>query len=228
MIDQPFKFNGISSKEMKVVCEECTSFLRKAALATSDTQDIDSDLNYNFTGYSPVSGSVKLFLLDRNKLDSVKKWLNGVGIIEFGDKISRIAFLDEYTVNREATIYTLNINWTRSPYWYKKDDNYIAVESNIITNEGSTNSYPMIRLEKSSSDTVELTINGVYFKYIFPESESYVEIDCLDCNAFYDEEYRNMNLEIGYNFPRLNPGANNITIHSGSPIVKVKRKDVWL
>ena len=86
----------------------------------------------------------------------------------------------------------------------------------------------MIRLEKGTTDTVELTIANIRFKYTFSNDETYVEIDCEDMNAYYDGLLRNKYLEIGYDFPILQVGNNPIVINSGDPIIKIKRKDRWL
>lgn len=222
-----FKFKGISSEKMKVICEEEKNLLAKASLTTSDSQFIDSSLNYSILGYNVVEGSLKIFFREIN-LDEIKKWLSGVGALEYNDRLTKIAFLDGYNIVRMPAGYcSADVNFVRSPFWYKAQDEYMIVESEII-NEGNVSSEPIIRLEKENTDSLDISINDVRFVYTFPDDENYVEIDCENCNAMYETFYRNMNLEITYDFPKLHPGINVITVNSGNCIVKIKRKDVWL
>lgn len=219
-----FKFKGVSSEKMKIICEEEKNLLAKASLTTSD---IDSSLNYSIVGYNIVEGSLKIYFRERN-IDEIKEWLSGVGPLEYNDRLTKIAFLDGYNIVRMPAGYcSIDVNFVRSPFWYKVKDEYIIVSSEV-TNEGNVSSEPIIRLEKENSDSIDISLNNVRFVYTFPDDENYVEIDCENCNATYETFYRNMNLDITYDFPKLHPGINSIKINSGSGIVKIKRKDVWL
>ena len=46
--------------------------------------------------------------------------------------------------------------------------------------------------------------------------------------VLYEGLNRNRQLEIGYEFPKLNVGNNTIVVHSGDATIKIKRKDRWL
>lgn len=223
-----FKFNNISSEEMKVVCEEEVNLIKKASKLFEEViEGENSDLDYVEYGYSNVDGSLKLFILDNSKIDDIKKWLNGKGIIEYKGKVTTCAFFDSYPIERSATIHTISINFIRSPYWHKKDDDFVECED-VIENEGTVVSYPILRLEKQESDIIELSINNSRFSYTFPQDEEFVDIDCKDGNAYYNGLFRNNNLSITYDFPKLNPGENNLIIHQGDAKIKIKGKDVWL
>ena len=104
---------------------------------------------------------------------------------------------------------------------------YFAVTDEKIKNEGNIQSRPILRLEKTVSEAVELTINNVRFKYNF-KNEEYVEIDCENKEVTFEGLNRFRNIEIGYEFPKLNVGENKIVMHSGDCIIKVLRKDRWL
>ena len=104
---------------------------------------------------------------------------------------------------------------------------YFAVTDEKIKNEGNIQSRPLLRLEKTVSEAVELTINNVRFKYNF-KNEEYVEIDCENKEVKFEGLDRFRNIEIGYEFPKLNVGENKIVMHSGDCIIKVLRKDRWL
>lgn len=104
---------------------------------------------------------------------------------------------------------------------------YIQQTNEKINNEGNVESRPILRLEKTVTDKVELTINNCRFKYNF-NNEEYVKIDCEEKEVKYEGLNRNRQIEIDYEFPILNIGNNDIKMHSGDCIIKVLRKDRWL
>ena len=107
------------------------------------------------------------------------------------------------------------------------DVEYMAETTEKIINEGNIYSEPIIRLEKTQTEAVDLTINNVRFKYTFNDDE-YAEINCEEKTVQYEGLNRNRQIEIGYDFPKLNVGQNNIIMHTGDCIIKVLRKDRWL
>lgn len=107
------------------------------------------------------------------------------------------------------------------------DVEYTAETTEKITNEGNIYSEPIIRLEKTQTEAVEVTINDIRFKYDF-NNEEYVEIDCEKKTVEYEGLNRNRQIEIGYDFPKLKVGENEIIMHSGDCVIKVLRKDRWL
>lgn len=223
-----FKFKGISSDDMSVVIEEEQHFLARAPqkIETTSIEGMDGDI-IDFLGYSNIERPIKVQILNTNKLDEILSWLNGKGTFEYENRVTTAYFSQSFEPIRTSSIKVADLMFTRWPFWYKKIDNYITVSDNVI-NEGNIYSKPMIRLEKGTTDTVELTITNIRFKYTFSNDETYVEIDCEDMNAYYDGLLRNKYLEIGYDFPILQVGNNPIVINSGDPIIKMKRKDRWL
>ena len=104
---------------------------------------------------------------------------------------------------------------------------YIEETTEKIENEGNIYSRPILRLEKTSYNNVDIEIAGTRFQYNFNDEE-YVEIDCEEKTALYEGLNRNRKLEIGYEFPKLSPGENDIKMNEGDCIIKAKRKDRWL
>lgn len=222
-----FKFKGVSSKDMKVLAEE-EDFVAKSSQRV-ETIRIDGrdGAIYNPLGYSNINIRVRLQILDNSKLDEVLAWLDGEGKFEYEDRITTARFYNDISPQRRATIKFANLRFIRDPFWYKKNDEFVIVTTEV-ENEGNISSRPIIRLEKDNDETVDITIGGVRFSYTFQESDTYVEIDCEEMEAQYDGFNRNRNLEIGYNFPLLPVGVSNITVHEGDAIIKIKRKDRWL
>lgn len=105
--------------------------------------------------------------------------------------------------------------------------NYIADTTEKIVNGGNIYSRPILRLEKTISNKVDITIKDIRFQYDFKDEE-YVEIDCEEKEGKYEGLNRNRQLKIGYEFPKLKIGDNNIIMHEGDCIIKAKRKDRWL
>ncbi len=103
---------------------------------------------------------------------------------------------------------------------------YYTETDEKIQNNGNIGSRPILRLEKTTSDDVEMMINNIRFKYHF-NNEEYVEIDCEEKETKYDDLNRSRQIEIGYEFPKLNVGENDIVMYEGDCIIKVLRKDRW-
>lgn len=222
-----FKFKGISSDEMKVICEEEDNFLAKASQRYEQTEIEGRDSAiFDTFGYSCIDRSIKLYVKDVSKLDSILSWLNGKGYLEYNGRICMTHFYSPIEPQRLSYIKTIECNFIREPFWYKKNDTYITVTNSII-NEGSITSKPIIRLEKGTASSVDISINDVRFTYSFSD-ENFVEIDCENMNAESNGILKNRNLSIGYEFPTLEPGSNSIVVHSGDATIKVKRKDCWV
>lgn len=223
-----FKFKGISSKDMKVVIEEEEHFLARAAQKydTFSIDGMDGDIIETY-GYSNVERPMKVQIIDPSKLDDIFAWLNGKGEFEYNNRVTTAYFHQMLEPIRSSSIKIIDLMFTREPFWYKKDDSFEIVNNSII-NTGNIYSYPIIRLEKGTESEVDIAIANIRFTYEFGDNENYVEIDCKTMNAYYNSLLRNRNLKIGYQYPVIYPGANPIIIHSGDPIIKIKRKDCWL
>ncbi len=107
------------------------------------------------------------------------------------------------------------------------DVRYIQLTDELILNIGNIESRPIIRLRRTIFDLVELTINNIRFIYHF-NNDDYVDIDCKEKTVEYKGINRNRQIEIGYEFPKLNIGNNKIIMHRGDCIVEIKGKDRWL
>lgn len=222
-----FKFKGISSDDMNVVIEEEEHFLARAAhkYDTTSIEGRDGDI-IETMGYSNVERPIKVQILNKDRLDDIFSWLNGTGEFQYKNRVTETHFLQMVEPIRSSSIYVADFMFIRAPFWHKAEDEFIIVE-NSISNDGNVYSMPIIRLEKGSENFIELSIANVRFSYDF-QDEEYVEIDCKEMFASYDNISRNRRLTIGYEYPILSPGSNEIVIHTGDPTIKIKRKDCWL
>ena len=220
-----FIFNGISSKDMDVIEKE-EDFIARAAQRYEKIEiEGKNGAEFEEQGYSVVEKTIELQILDVNKIDKILSWLNGTGILEYKGRITTARFYSEISLERIASIKKANVTFIRNPFWTKKRDEYIIVTDTVF-NEGNIYSKPVLRLEKNTLDSIEVTVNNVRFKYNF-NNESYVEIDCEKATEKYNNLNRSRQIEIGYEYPTILPGLNKIT-HSGDATIKIKRKDSWL
>lgn len=222
-----FKFKGISSEDMQVVIEEEELFIAKAEQKYEqiDIEGRDSAI-FDELGYSPVERPIYVQCLNVNKIDDILAWLDGEGELEYKGRKTIARFYALLEPKRSSCIRVIDTNFIRDPFWYKANENYQTVTTEILNN-GTKLSRPLIRLEKGVNKSVELTINEVRFKYNFNE-DTYVEIDCEKKTVEYDGLDRYRQIEMGYKFPSLKVGKNSIVIHSGDCVIKVLRKDRWL
>jgi len=225
-----FKFKGISSKDMKIIVEEEEHFIAKAPqrIDVIEIEGRDGAI-FNELGYSVIERPIKVQFLTGANIDKVLAWLNGEGILEYKNKITKARFYSLIEPIRTTIIKVASFNFIRDPFWYKNeyDDTFLTV-TDTVTNEGNIEARPIIRLEKGEDERVDLTIGGVRFTYNFPKTETYVEIDCEEMTATYENLLRNRQLLIGYEFPLLPVGKSKVTVNSGDATIKVKRKDRWL
>lgn len=222
-----FKFKGISSEDMQVIIEEEEHFIARASQRYEMTEIEGRDgAIFDNLGYSVVERPIYVQCLNIDKIDNILSWLNGEGEFEYKGRKTIARFYSQLEPQRTSCIRVIDTNFIRDPFWYKIDDDYIEITDNI-TNEGNIESRPILRLEKGTTNSVDITINNIRFLYNFND-ETYVEIDCENKIVLYENLNRFRQIEIGYEFPKLNIGNNTVKINSGDCTIKVKRKDRWL
>lgn len=221
-----FKFKGISSQDMQVVIEEEEHFIARAAQRYEVTEIEGRDgAIFDELGYSYVERPIFVQCLNTDKIDDILAWLNGEGEFEYKGRVTTARFYSQLEPQRAACIRIIDTMFIRDPFWYKAEDDYEEI-SEEIENTGNIESRPIIKLTKTTSDSVDITINGTRFIYNF--FDNFVEIDCeektVECNGLN----RSRQLEIGYEFPKLSAGTNLISINSGDCQIEIRRKDRWL
>ena len=236
-----FKFKGISSTDMQVIIEEEEHFIARAAKRYEVTEIEGRDgAIFDELGYSYVERPIYVQCLNIDKIDDILAWLDGEGEFEYKWRKTIARFYSELNPERDTVIRIIDTNfirdpfWTRiidtnfirDPFWTKIEDNFVT-DTNNLENTGNIYSRPILRLEKTDYEDVDIEIAGIRFQYTF-EDDEYVEIDCEEKTALYEGLNRNRQLTIGYEFPKLSPGNNVVTIKEGGCTIKAKRKDRWL
>jgi phage-related protein len=221
-----FKFKGISSQNMQVVIEEEEHFIARAAQRYEITEIEGKDgAIFDELGYSYVERPILIQCLNIDKIDDILAWLNGEGEFEYKGRKTIARFYSQLEPQRSTCIRIIDAMFIRDPFWYKAEDEYEEV-SNSIQNNGNIESRPIIKLLKNTDNSADITINGIRFSYNF--TDDYVEINCEEKTVEYNGLNRSRQLEIGYEFPKLNVGNNIIIINSGDCDIQIKRKDRWL
>lgn len=216
---EPFRFKGISSESMGVVLSD--KWIDTKAGINYESVEIEGRDGAILTplNYKNVTKKVKATLLNKGKLNSVMAWLSGQGIFEKDGRYRMAYIFDEIEYEQYGVIKeTFEIPFIFEPFWYKADT--YTEYSQCVNNDGNMEAVPMIKLE--GKGTVDITINNVRFAVSFDSSGS-IEVDSKE-----KKEDKPQNISIGFEYPTLKPGRNEITIHTGSCKVLMKRKDRWL
>ncbi|MBF7097574.1 phage tail domain-containing protein [Alkalibacter mobilis] len=218
-----FKFNGISNTDMKVIPKEENFTARAPQRFETITIDGKDGVIFIPLGYEPVEKDLELQILDISNIPDILEWLNGEGELEYENKVSQARFFAGYDVDRFVSLKKAQISYIRDPFWYKANDDYITVTTSVI-NGGNIYAKPLIKL--TGSGMVDISVNGTRFQYTF--TDPYVEIDCEDMTEKYEGLIRSRNMEMGLEYPRLDPGTNEIILNSGTCTIEMMRKDRWL
>jgi len=219
-----FRFKGITNEEMEVVAEE-ENFLGRAARRVESTAVFDADgASFRYGGREPIERSVKLFVLNLARMDDILAWLDGEGTFEFEGRITTARFLTEVAPERLSAIKIIETRFIRDAFWHPltEADQTISTFPAVITNPGNTESEPLLKI--TGSGTVNLTLNGVTFAYVF--DTPYVYIDCQSGpgrDVFHLDVKKTRNKSGGY--PFLSPGSNELVINNGtvSEVIVTKR-----
>lgn len=220
-----FIFNGKSSNELNLYCEDeqflgiSPSIYEEMSIDGKDGSDL------NFINYQNYEKNITLYLRDPSKIDEVKCFLRGKGTFIYNNRKTLAYFLDEIDIDSLFDkAFKIKTKFVRHPFWYKIDEEYTKVNKEII-NEGNIYCRPFIKLVGTGN--IDLSINNVRFTYHFDEDNE-VEIDCNEMTEKYNGISKSRNIDIGFKYPILYPGKNELLIHSGNAEIYVKRKDAWL
>lgn len=224
-------FKNINSNDIEglIICAEPP--ISSSALKIRETEiDGRDGTIVEELGYKSYTKSVEIGLNKNADIDKIISYFSGKGDLIFNcenDKVYKGAIYEPINLEKLLRFRKGIVVFYCQPFKYKKNDQFVTVTTSV-TNEGNTISKPIIRLEKGTYETVDITINDIRLKYTFNTNDTYVEIDCEEMNVSFEGINRNRNLEIGFEFPTLIQGDNDIIIHSGDAVIKVKRKDRWL
>ncbi|MDE8038556.1 phage tail family protein [Erysipelothrix rhusiopathiae] len=218
------KFNNLSEKELGILIEEPTKILGRAPLRFEQIEIEGKDGSERIPlGYSSLPISLEVQIINPSKTDRLLATLVEKIKVEYQGRYTFADIYDALNIERFVTMQRFTLSLEREPFWYV-DDRYTTNSTNL----GTVFSRPLIRLTKVQSSDVEISINGIRLSYRFGDQEHEVIIDCNRKICTYKGLNRNRNLKIGWDFPILKSGNNEVRFHKGMCIVEFKRKDRWL
>lgn len=216
-----FKFKDKSSATLGVLMADEWTLTR--ASQRYDTTEINGRDGAILSpiGYSLIEKKVECTLVNRKRLNDVIAWLNGSGKLEFDGRYRQAAIYDEIDFeNLGFNRNTFTIPFLLDPYWYREDGYSSYASGDTVENNGNCDATPMIQITGTGDGTV--TLGGVTIQIYDLTADDVVEIDCLEMSENLPSK-----VGLGFEYPKLAPGKNDITI-TGKISLKIKRKDRWL
>lgn len=215
---ETFVFNGKSSDQYRVLMH--TEWLDISPSINYEKTDIEGrdGAIYEALNYQDINRSVPCTMLDRDLLPQIIKWLKGSGVFEFNGRYRQARIYDQIDFDPIGLKHAdFAIPFIFEPFWYKKDQ--FAQYTDIVRNNGDIYSVPIIRLKGSGTGSV--TVNGLTFGVSF-DSDHQIVIDCKE-----KTEDKPKCITIGFEYPTLNPGENEISYSGGITSIEIMRKDRW-
>ena len=215
---ETFVFNGKSSDQYRVLMH--TEWLDISPSINYEKTDIEgrNGAIYEALNYQDINRSVPCTMLDRDLLPQIIRWLKGSGVFEFNGRYRQARIYDQIDFDPIGLKHAdFAIPFIFEPFWYKKDQ--FAQYTDIVRNNGDIYSVPIIRLKGSGTGSV--TVNGLTFGVSF-DSDHQIVIDCKE-----KTEDKPKCITIGFEYPTLNPGENEISYSGGITSIEIMRKDRW-
>lgn len=215
---ETFIFNGKCSDQFRVLMN--TEWLDSSPAINYEKTDIEGrdGAIYEELNFQDVPRSVACTLLNREFLPQISVWLKGAGEFEFKGRYRQARIYDRIDFSPVGIRHAdFTIPFLFEPFWYKKDQ--FAEYTDTIRNNGDIQSVPIIRLKGSGTGSV--TVNGLSFGVSFDDDHQIV-IDCKE-----KAEDKPKCITIGFEYPKLDPGVNNIEISGGITSIEFMRKDRW-
>lgn len=215
---ETFVFNGKSSDQYRVLMH--TEWLDISPSINYEKTDIEGrdGAIYEALNYQDINRSVPCTMLDRDLLPQIIRWLKGSGVFEFNGRYRQARIYDQIDFDPIGLKHAdFAIPFIFEPFWYKKGQ--FAQYTDIVRNNGDIYSVPIIRLKGSGTGSV--TVNGLTFGVSF-DSDHQIVIDCKE-----KTEDKPKCITIGFEYPTLNPGENEISYSGGITSIEIMRKDRW-
>ena len=214
-----FIFNGISSSSMGVVMNQKwiddVPEIRYEEIAIEGRDgSILVPLNYK-----TVSKEVACTLLNKNRHAEIQSWLRGKGKLVLGGRYRQAYIFNQLKFQKNGPFREdFTIPFLLDPFWYLDGDAYAAYTS-TVNNDGNVDAAPLLKI--TGTGTSSITINGLVFAVTL-EAADVLVMDCLDKSENLPQK-----VSIGFDYPKLSPGANAIAV-SGNAVINIMRKDRWI
>ena len=189
-------------------------------------QGRDGDVTIDYKTYKPVIYTLECTVLDEDKMESIKSWLDGFGDLIFSwrsDKYYKAKMINKIDISESMdSLGEFPLLFKCQPHAYSLGNEIITLTATgTIYNSGSAIALPIIKLFGTGSLT--LTINGNIVN--LTNVVDYVTIDSNLQESFKDLVYKN-HLMSG-DFPEFTKG-NNVISFTGATKIEVTPNWRWL
>ncbi len=220
-----FYIDNISSADLGIMLEN-ENFKSRASISYDEIEIEGKDgIGLIPKNFENVEGDIVVYMTLDNE-DYILPLFTGKHTIRIDDRETDIFFYESLDLFSYSQKNAFETHFLRSPFWRKHNDTYTLVTSSV-TNLGNVKSKPLIKLKGIANTTVDLTIAGIRFKYHFDEDNEVI-VDCDQQEETYNGISKSKNIEIGFEYPILQVGSNDVAIHAGTCEIYVMRKDAWL
>ena len=221
---EAFRFKGRESTDYAVAAQSLLADGGKASPIRYDKIDIDGrdGAIYIPLGLADIEREIPCVLLDKAKEDAVREWLSGEGMLQVGERQKIIRILDgiEFHVLRGWKHEEFSLHVIEEPCWESIDEWAAVVSGGTISNPGTIESVPEIRISGAGTGTV--LVNGTGIGVSLPSNGGMLVIDCKGKTEDHPEWCR-----LGWEYPFLSPGTNVVEYAGGVETVALRRRGRW-
>jgi len=184
-----------------------------------EIQGRDGDVTIDYKTHKPIIFPLECTVLDEDKMESIKSWLDGFGNLIFSwrsDKYYKAKMINKIDISESMdSLGEFPLLFKCQPHAYSLGNETITLQATgTIYNSGSAIALPIIKLFGTGSLT--LTINGATVN--LTNVVDYVTIDSNLQESFKDLVYKNQYMT-GL-FPVLEKG-NNIISFTGATKIEI-------
>lgn len=187
-------------------------------------------------GYSAYDKTVRIGLMDADKIDNVISFFDSSGEVIFSnepDKYYRYQILNQIDFAQLLEIRTADVVFHVQPFKYSATETDIEAsyggadpKTLSVTNSGNVNAKPKITI--TGSGTIDLSLNGSQIFSIDMSGISTISIDAETMEATGGGVLRNRLVTGDYDAFVLQPGSNTLTWTGNVTDIALTRYSRWL